>query len=63
MSLISKQVKELREWASLNEEEGFPDFTAYLLNRAADTIEALSEKCRAGWIPVSENGDEDNGKI
>ena len=52
MSLISKQIKELREWASLNEEEGYPDFTAYLLNRAADTIEVLSEKAKCGWISV-----------
>ncbi len=49
MSMLSEQVKELRRCAALydlscgREAEG----TKELLRRAADTIEALSEKVRA----------------
>lgn len=59
MSMISEQVKELREMADYwKSNVGEPQNA---LRKAADTIEALSEKLEAanmknsgGWIPCSE---------
>lgn len=63
MSMVSEQVKELREIASefdLDDKEELSN----MINEAADTIEALSAKladrersaedCGGGWIPCSE---------
>lgn len=53
MSMISEQVKELREMADYWRSNGLEPQNA--LRKAADTIEALSEKLAAknnnGWIP------------
>ena len=61
MSLISKQINELREYAKTRKGE-----LAKLINDAADTIEMLSAKLHAsqmerssqyyhdGWVPVDE---------
>ena len=61
MSLISKQINELREYAKVRKGE-----LAKLINDAADTIEMLSAKLHAsqmerssqyyndGWLPVDE---------
>ena len=55
MSMISRQVAELREWSeheNLVEEDRM---MADLLFKAADTIEMLSEKARGQeWIPCEE---------
>ena len=68
MSLISKQIDELRTYA-----KGRKGELAKLINDAADTIEMLSAKLHAsqmerssqyyhgGWIPVSERTPEENG--
>lgn len=59
MSMISEQVKELRDVSYVYKVGGFPE-ASKLLQRSADTIEALSEKLKAanmkngGWIPCSE---------
>lgn len=62
MSLITKQIKRLREYADNRKGE-----IADICREAADTIENLSEKVRAanmerssayyngGWIPVNDN--------
>lgn len=58
MSMISEQVKRLRERAKRIIECGFSqDGAARDLNDAADTIEELSKKLAVGngnWIPCSE---------
>lgn len=59
MSMISEQVRLLREVASDYERMNMDICTQRVLREAADTIETLSEKVRAnnlhgGWIPVSE---------
>lgn len=63
MSLITEQIKTLKEHADYMEEIGHL-FTASIIRHAAETIEALSEKVRVanmerstayyngGWIPV-----------
>ena len=68
MSLITKQIKRLREYADNRKGE-----IADICREAADTIEMLSEKVRAanmerssayyngGWIPVSERLPEEPG--
>lgn len=64
MSMISKQVKELREMADYWKSNGLEPQNA--LRKAADTIEALSEKLAAknnnGWIPCNERLPEVNRK-
>ena len=57
MSIISKQVADLREYADERKGE-----LANLINRAADTIEALSAKRTGEWIPVSEKPPETDGR-
>ena len=64
MSLITEQIKRLKDEADLV--ECTHDYTAKLLKEAAETIETLSEKVRAanmerstayyhgGWVPVKE---------
>ena len=68
MSLISKQIDELRAYAKDRKSE-----LAKLINDAADTIEELSDKLHAanmerssqyyndGWIPCSERLPEEYG--
>lgn len=56
MSMITKQVKRLREYSAQRSGE-----IAQITREAADTIEMLSEKLRGGWIPVSERLPEDDG--
>lgn len=70
MSLTSKQVKELRDYA-----KGRKGELAKLINDAAETIELLSTKLSAanmerssqyyhgGWIPCSERLPEDNRQV
>ena len=60
MSMISKQVEELRKYA-----DGRKGEISQICRDAADTIEDLSAKVRAnnlhgGWIPVSERLPEVN---
>lgn len=57
MSMISKQVKELRNLADYFQRQNRDYYTAPALSQAADTIEALSAKLQAanmdnirGWI-------------
>ena len=69
MSLISKQIDELRAYAKDSNGE-----LAKLINDAADTIEVLSAKLHAanmerssqyyndGWIPCSEKSPEEYGE-
>lgn len=69
MSMISKQIEELRSYAKDRKGE-----LAKLINDAADTIEMLSEKLHAsnmersrqyyngGWIPCSERLPEEYGE-
>lgn len=63
MSMISELVKELRHF---DEREFYePNYEEKLLNRAADTIEMLSEKVRESkqeWIPCSEKPPEIGAK-
>lgn len=70
MSLISKQVDDLRDYAKSRRGE-----LARIINGAADTIESLSEKLSArnmecssayyhgGWIPCSERMPENNDEV
>lgn len=70
MSLISKQIDELRTYAKNRKGE-----LAKLINDAADTIELLSTKLSAsnmerssqyyhgGWIPCSERLPDDNRQV
>lgn len=71
MSMISEQVKELREIAK-NWNPNTPiNPVSVVLNKAADTIEALSAKlanmdrsaedCGGGWIACKERLPEDEG--
>ena len=68
MSMISEQVKELREMADYWRSNGLEPQNA--LRKAADTIEALSEKLKAAnmknsgdWISCSERLPEENGPV
>ena len=61
MSLISKQIEELRAYAAVRKGE-----LAKIVSDAADTIETLSEKLSRqyyndGWIPVTERAPEESG--
>ena len=64
MSMISEQVKRLREKAKLFSESDFAvDGIVKDYNDAADTIEELSKKLAVGndgWIPVSERMPEED---
>ena len=66
MSMISEQVKRLREKAKLFSESGFAfDGIVKDYNDAADIIEELSKKLavgKGGWIPCSEKLPEDDIK-
>lgn len=64
MSMISEQVKQLKEeaeWLENDQEKRLGS----ILRQAADTIEALSAKLAAnsGWIPCSERLPEKNGFV
>ena len=55
MSMISRQVAELREWSEHENLVEENRTMADLLFKAADTIEMLSEKARGqAWIPCEE---------
>ena len=54
MSMITELVKRFRECARFQNENECVVYTADLLIEAADTIDALSEKVRGGWISVNE---------
>lgn len=70
MSLITKQIKRLREYADNRKGE-----IADICKEAADTIETLSEKVRVanmerssayyngGWVPVSERLPEESDYV
>lgn len=69
MSMLSDQIKELRQAAKWFDKACFPDGVR-LANEAADTIESLSAKLRVvdmerhysgGWIPCSERLPEEYG--
>ena len=62
MSLITEQVKKLRE-LSKQDKLGLIPWNGYseVLNQAADTIEQLAAKQR--WIPVSERLPESNVEV
>ena len=65
MSMISKQVEELRKLAKKWRDTNVEVYNK--LTGAADTIETLSAKVRAnnlhgGWIPVSERLPDKNGE-
>jgi len=49
MDLIRKQIDDLRDYAKSRNGD-----LARIINDAADTIESLSEKLSASWIPCSE---------
>lgn len=49
MELIRKQIDDLRDYAKSRNGD-----LARIINDAADTIESLSEKLSASWIPCSE---------
>lgn len=61
MSMISEQVKELRNLADYFQRQNRDYYTAPALSEAADTIESLSAKLAAnsGWIPCGERLPED----
>ena len=62
MSMITAQIKRLREQAELFREK--QHYITTYLDEAADTIEQLAAKVRAenggGWIPVTERLPEEN---